>query len=165
MARGVVPGDRVLDVGCNTGYIVDFLPPGCLAFGVDVSEELVKSARGRLVEARGAPAEELPYPNQSMDVVLLGEILEHVHDPVVVLEEAARVASRIVAGSTPHEDGKWGPKGSLPGHRFHVRCFTEKTLRETLEAGGLQDVGVGIVARAGVPQMYVFRGTPCAATS
>jgi ubiquinone/menaquinone biosynthesis C-methylase UbiE len=163
MVAGVLPRDRVLDVGCNSGYIVDFLHPECVVFGVDVSEELVKKARPRLIEAVVAPAEDLPYADRSMDVVIIGELLEHVYDPEEVVREAARVARRLVAGSTPHEAGKWGPTQKSPeSHRFHVRCFDAPTLRATLERAGLTDIELETVQRDGVPQMYVFRGKPCA---
>lgn len=161
MASHVTAGESVLDVGCNSGYIVEFLPPGCRAYGVDVAAELVVAAGRRLLEAKVAPAEALPYEDKSVDVVLLGEILEHVHDAGVVLREAARVARRLVAGSTPHELGKWGPRGErAPArHRFHVRCFDERSLRETLEANGLGRVRIDVVADgAKQPQMYVFAG-------
>jgi ubiquinone/menaquinone biosynthesis C-methylase UbiE len=164
MCRPVHPCDTVLDVGCNSGYIVEFLPPRCTAYGVDVSDELVQRAKKRLKEARLAAAERLPYGDKSMDCVLLGEILEHVHDPVEVLREASRVARRIVTGSTPHEAGKWGPKGTKAPdtHRFHVRCFTQETLLETLKAAGLVGIRIDTVARDRVPQMYVFWGSPSA---
>ena len=72
------------------------------------SPALVEIATTRLVEAKVATAEALPYPDSSIDVVALGEILEHVHDPAEVLREAARVARRLVVGSTPHEEGEVG---------------------------------------------------------
>lgn len=157
--RDVLPSDRVLDVGCNSGYIVQFLHPSCIAYGVDVAEDLVRMAKRHLRDARVAPAEALPFPDKSMDVVLLGEILEHVHDPVEVLREAARVARRLVAGSTPHEDGKWGPKGKKPPgpHRFHVRCFVREQLEAALREAGLVDIGISTLSRGGVQQFYVFR--------
>lgn len=162
MVTPIVPGDTVLDVGCNSGYIVDFVPVNCEVYGVDVSEELVKRAKRRLRGAKVAPAERLPHLDKSMDVVILGEILEHVHDPVVVLREAGRVARRIVTGSTPHEAGKWGPKGSKAPehHAFHVRCYTRATLSDTLRQAGLTSLRIDTVALAGVPQMYVFWGSP-----
>lgn len=162
MAKPIVPGDAVLDVGCNSGYIVKFLPPNCSAFGVDVSPELVAKAKLLLKGAQVAPAEALPHADKSMDVVLLGEILEHVHDPVAVLREASRVARRIVSGSTPHEAGKWGPKGTKKPdtHRFHVRCFTRETLEATLREAGIHGIRIDTVSRERVPQMYVFWGSP-----
>jgi len=160
MVSAARPGDHVLDVGCNSGYIVDFLPIGCEVYGVDVSTELVAKAARRLVEAKIAAAEDLPFPNRCMDMVILGEILEHVHDPLVCLKEAARVTRRLVVGSTPHEAGHWGPDGKRKPetHRFHVRCFTKQTLAEVLEEAGLVDVEIGTVNAERIPQMYVFTG-------
>lgn len=160
MVAAARPGDHVLDVGCNSGYIVDFLPIGCEVYGCDVSTELVAKASLRLVEAKIAAAEDLPYPNRSMDMVILGEILEHVHDPLVCLKEAARVTRSLVVGSTPHEGGNWGPDGKRKPdtHRFHVRCFTERTLTAVLKEAGLVDVKVTTVSDGICPQMYVFTG-------
>lgn len=160
MLAPVRAGESVLDVGCNSGYIVDFLPPSCTVAGVDVAEALVEKARGRLARVDVAPAEALPYPDRSVDVVVLGEILEHVHDPRVVLLEARRVARRLVVGSTPHERGQWGPRGKRAPdqHRFHVRCFTAATLRQALEGAGLVDVALEEIAERGAPAVYVFRG-------
>jgi len=161
MGSAAKPGDHVLDVGCNSGYIVNFLPIGCEAYGVDVSTELVAIAARRLVEAKIAPAEDLPFVDRSMDVVILGEILEHVHDPAVVLREAIRVSRRVVVGSTPHEAGKWGPKGPRKpdSHRFHVRCFTEESLRALLVESGLMNIKIATVVADRVPQMYLFSGS------
>ena len=159
MTAGIQPGDHVLDVGCNSGYIVDFLPRPIVADGVDVARELVALAQKRLNRATVAPAEELPYSDRSVDVVILGEILEHVHDPQEVLREARRVARRAIVGSTPHEAGEWGPRGKrAPArHRFHVRCYTEAELRAELEAAGLVNVQTIEIKEKGTPQIYVFR--------
>jgi ubiquinone/menaquinone biosynthesis C-methylase UbiE len=162
MVAPVRPLENVLDVGCNSGYIASFVPGNCRVYGVDVSEQLVAIAKKRLVEAHNAPAEALPFPDKAMDVVILGEIIEHVHDAALVLREAARVARRLVVGSTPHEAGKWGPKGprAPETHRFHVRCYTAVTLKAELEGAGLKDVSIRAVIGDRVPQMYVFSGSP-----
>jgi len=158
MVGPVEPGEHVLDVGCNSGYLVDFVDESVSVFGVDVSANLVAKAKRRLREAYVAEAEDLPFGDGTFDVVVLGEIIEHVHDPVAVLSEARRVASRLVVGSTPHEDGKWGTS-SVDHHRFHVRCFTSTTLLEALVAADLREPKLSIVKnKAGTPQMYVFQG-------
>ena len=160
MLAPIKPGEFVLDVGCNTGYVVDFLPPSCTVAGVDVAPALVRLARRRLARADVAPAEALPYPDRSVDVVILGEILEHVHDPGEVLREARRVSRRLIVGSTPHEAGKWGPRGTRrpADHKFHVRCFTAATLRRTLEAAALTGIALETINENGAPAIYVFRG-------
>lgn len=158
MVAGVREGESVLDVGCNSGYLVDFLPASCYVAGVDVAAELVDKARQRLRVAEVAPAESLPWEDQTVDVVVLGEILEHVFDPVAVLQEARRVARRLVVGSTPHEASAWGPgQGRGPeGHRFHVRCFTRTSLFDTLQAAGFTDVVVDVITADGAPVFYRF---------
>lgn len=158
MCAPVRAGETVLDVGCNSGYIVDFLPAGCEAWGVDVAPDLVTKARGRLARADVAPAEALPFPDQSVDVVVLGEILEHVYDPVSTLQEAKRVAKRLVIGSTPHESSAWGPgQGRGPEtHRFHVRCFTAETLMQAIEQAGFVAADVQTIVHEGQPVFYRF---------
>lgn len=159
MLAPVRPGEHVLDAGCNSGFVVDFLPRSCVVSGVDVAEHLVAIARGRLARADVAPVEELPYPDRGVDVIILGEILEHVFDPVAVLVEARRVARRLVIGSVPNERSKWGPHGKHKpdGHAYHVRAFTARTMRATLVAAGLTDVEVIAFA-----DFYLFRaGVPC----
>lgn len=159
MLAPVRPGEAVLDAGCNSGFIVEHLPPTCIVSGVDVAEHLVAIARTRLARADVAPVEELPYEDRSVDVVILGEILEHVYDPVAVLREAKRVARRLVIGSVPHERSKWGPHGKHKpdGHAYHVRAFTGRTLRAALEGAGLAPVDVKPFA-----DFYLFTaGVPC----
>ncbi len=159
MLAPVRAGEHVLDAGCNSGFIVEFLPRSCVVSGVDVAEHLVAIARTRLARADVAPVEELPYADRSGDVVILGEILEHVFDPVAVLLEARRVARRLVIGSVPNEHSKWGPTGKHKpdGHAYHVRAFTARTLRAALTGAGLVDVDVHPFA-----DFHLFTaGVPC----
>lgn len=152
MFAAVHSGDRVLDVGCNSGYAVEFVPPGCEVWGIDVSEELIAKARARLAGAEVARAESLPFGNDTFDVVVLGEILEHVFDPILVLREAARVAHRSVIGSTPTEDGAWGAH-RVATHEFHVRCYTEDTLFDDL-FNIARDTQLVRIKRT--PHIYIF---------
>jgi SAM-dependent methyltransferase len=65
--------------------------------GLDVNEQLIELARERTAALDPVPnfvvgsATSLPWPNRSMDVCLLPELLEHVVDWQTVVHEAARV--------------------------------------------------------------------------
>jgi len=161
MVAPIRQAEHVLDVGCNSGYITEFLPRNCIADGVDAAPALVELAKKRLHRAQVGEAETLPYQDRAVDVVILGEILEHVHDPIVVLLEARRVARRLIVGSTPHESGTWGPNGKRAPvhHRFHVRCYDRATLLDVLELAGLREIQESTICDGlGVPQIRVFSG-------
>ncbi len=153
----IPPNVRVLDIGCNSGYIAN-LTKGkmCDCYGVDVSPELVKKA-SKKIKAQIAPAENLPFEDNFFDVSILGEILEHVFDAEVVVKEAVRVTKSLVIGSTPHERGNWGEKGMHPveDHKFHVRCYNEHGLSEMLKKFGIPEIEV-LFDRHNRPQMYIF---------
>jgi len=89
-------GQSVLDVGCGTGHNLAFFKElGLKATGIDVSKPMLNFAAKKLgsdVELYQGQAEELPFDNDSFDIVTLITVLEFIPDPTNVLREAARVA-------------------------------------------------------------------------
>jgi len=79
---------RVLDVGCGIGDMVKYRP-GCV--GVDVNELNVDFCRRRGLEAYLMPFDQLPFDTASFDSLLLDNVLEHLSDPVPLLNEIKRV--------------------------------------------------------------------------
>lgn len=122
---------RVLDIGCNTGMLADLLKPGSTYTGVDIAPAMVARAQAHGLNALVGVAEDLPFPDGSFDAAVLGEILEHVFDPALVVEEAARVAP-VLVGSVPTDTSRWGTP-TVARHTYHVRAFTRSMLRATLE--------------------------------
>jgi 2-polyprenyl-6-hydroxyphenyl methylase/3-demethylubiquinone-9 3-methyltransferase len=89
---------NVADIGCGAGtQCMMWAERGHGAFGVDVNEPLIELARKRAQELRlqihfsVGSAVELPWPDQSMHVCLLPEVLEHVKEWKSCLTEAARI--------------------------------------------------------------------------
>lgn len=158
IASRIGSGDRVLDVGCNSGYFANFCPPGAEVHGVDVNPRLVAEAAKRLVSAEVAPAENLPFGDREFDVVCLGGVLELCFNPEVVLREALRVAGRCVIGTTCHADGGWG-RARVPSHPWHARSFDRAEIAALLnrcgEIGDLRTLDFGAV-----PQCWGFVVTP-----
>lgn len=131
MAEQIPVGCKALDVGCNSGSIAKLVKAEW--YGVDVSGRLINEAN-KVMRAQVAEAENLPFNDDEFDVVVLGEILEHVFNPEDVMDEAVRVSRGVVIGTTPHELGRWGTTRASwhppETHTEHVRCFTRETLSE-----------------------------------
>lgn len=95
---------KVLDLGCGPGTstfaLATRIPRPAHLTGLDLSGEMIEIARAthlkdwshlqHLSFAQG-DASELPYPDQSFDLVFGHSFLYLVHDPVAVLREVARV--------------------------------------------------------------------------
>ena len=92
---GVLPAagsPRLLDVGCGCGWSTfAFARQGYLATGLDLNDNAFEPpATERLTFRRGS-AMDIPFPEDSFDVVVTYQCLEHVPDPERALTETGRV--------------------------------------------------------------------------
>ena len=99
------PDRRVLDLGCRYGALTRAYLEGNHITGVDVDREALAEAAKLGVETHWADLDErFPFGEDAFDVVVAGELLEHVRDPSHIVAEARRVlrpGGRIV-GSVPN---------------------------------------------------------------
>jgi methionine biosynthesis protein MetW len=151
----LLPGDTVLDVGCGDAraYQARLMDVAREVHGVDISEHAVARARRKGVLARVHDlSNELPYTDESFDLVLCFEVLEHLFDPKYAVREMRRVlrpggrllvsvpnagyfrdrlamATRgeVLAGVTDY---------SNPWKAPHIRFFTKGSLVGLLRAAG-----------------------------
>src|SRR3954447_2085163 len=81
------PDLRVLDLGCRTGALTQHYAAGNRVTGVDVDREALARAEERLGIATvwTDVEEQLPFDDSSFDVVVAGELLEHLADPRSVI--------------------------------------------------------------------------------
>ncbi|MEM4154987.1 MAG: glycosyltransferase [Candidatus Caldarchaeum sp.] len=88
---------RILDVGGEDGFL--FAGTGWDYTVMDI--DLYEVPDGRFV--RHDADKPWPFEDQSFDVVVLGEVLEHVENPLHVLKEAYRSAASMVLATVPNE--------------------------------------------------------------
>jgi len=129
--RALPEARRALDLGCGDGRLGNELRAGEVV-GADVSAAALRRAGGGV---KLEPDEPLPFDDNSFDLVLCAETLEHVRDVQLLLSEARRVLKPggRLAVTTPAN----GPL-IRPEHPFspHIRFFTRRSLQAALEATG-----------------------------
>jgi len=107
-------GRSILDVGCGLGMYVRAMGRFSQdVHGVDIDAEKVEQASRDLPNIRQAPAEELPYPDGTFDIVLSHEVIEHVADDRRAIAEAVRVLK------TPHGETEGGRLVIFAPNRFY----------------------------------------------
>ncbi|MGI8434221.1 MAG: arsenite methyltransferase [Nocardioidaceae bacterium] len=140
------PGETVLDLGSGGGADVLIsarrVGPTGKAIGLDMTVEMLELARSNAAEAGATNVEfvhgyleDIPLPDNSVDVVLSNCVINLVADKQVVLNEAARVlrpggrfaVSDVVADSDMDDDtradmGQWTGciAGALTTDEYHA---------------------------------------------
>ncbi|MEY2848482.1 MAG: hypothetical protein RI885_1147 [Actinomycetota bacterium] len=118
----LAPGLAVLDVGCGPGTITldlaERVVPGRVV-GMDAGSDVLVGAR-TLAHDRGlahvefvvGDAYALDFADDSFDIVHAHQVLQHVSDPVAVLQEMARVArpgGLVAARDVDYAAAVWYP--------------------------------------------------------
>jgi ubiquinone/menaquinone biosynthesis C-methylase UbiE len=142
---------RVLEIGVGTGLSFLHYPPDVELAGVEPSPHMLKRARrraaelGRKVELVEAPAEQLPFADDSFDTVVSLTVLCTVSDAKRTLGEIRRVlrpGGRFVflehvrsddAQLARRQDRWERPWGWIAGG-----CHPNRRTLETIEAAGFQ---------------------------
>ncbi len=92
LARPYAAHQKVLEVGCGTGRILERLAGVAdQAVGVDLSPGMLEKARQRGLEVHQADATELPFDDEQFDLVCSFKVLPHVEHLDAALLEMIRV--------------------------------------------------------------------------
>lgn len=147
----------MLDVGCASGYLAEQLATrGNVVTGVERDPIAADVARRWCEKVLVGDIETmpLPFPEGSFDVVVCGDVLEHLSEPALLLQRLRPVlvpGGRLLV-STPNV-ANWSMRLALLGGRWryrergildrtHLRFFTRATLVELLERTGFDVVEV-----------------------
>lgn len=142
--------NKVLDVGCGEGITIKKLKEekiGKTYEGVDPLPEALKLAKRVDPETKYTKASiyDLPYKDNSFDLVLCMEVLEHLDKPDKALSELKRVSSKYVYITVPHEP--WFLLSQLfrgrhiarfGNHPEHINHWTPWTINSLVKSKGLE---------------------------
>ncbi len=163
LAQLVPVGSRVLDLGCGDGALLDHLQKycGCSGYGVELADTNVQACVQRGVNVLQLNLDQglTLFGDQSFDVVLQIDTLQHLRNAEVMLRETARVG-RIGIVAFPNF-GHWPNRLSVLQGRMPVTrrlpyqwydtpnirvgtfadfaALAEKNTLHVLDAFGLQD--------------------------
>jgi len=146
----------VLDIGCFTGDIaLAIKQKGNKVFGLDCKSEFIK-----MTQAKGIPAKltnlekKFPIKNESIDLIVAGEIIEHIYYTERFLRECHRILKKdgeilittpnvnwlsfrlqMLLGKTLPYSIESGVELDFPGH---CRYYTVESILQTLKKFGFK---------------------------
>jgi len=150
---------RILDIGCGSGSVShELVKRGHEVYGLDIMKEAIVRAKQRGIRAEIHDLNNLPLPYQDgfFDCVLALDILEHLFDPLSLLQEMKRILSergyaivflplhfdirqrlRILSGKgILLYEHLWYNPNSVPWEYFHIRFYTLREAQAFISAGG-----------------------------
>lgn len=157
--RFVGSAKRVLEIGCASGHVTRALvAQGNTVVGVEIDAEAAKTAAEHAERVVVGDLEDMDLDvelaGDRFDVVVLGDVLEHLRDPLAVLRSARRLLAPkgFIVTSLPnvaHVDvrlmllsGRWDYRDLGLMDRTHLRFFTRASARKLLADAGLSVVAV-----------------------
>ena len=89
-------GARLLEVGSGMGHLVAQLEDTFETVGIDLNHWAVKESKSLTQKSalQTASAQELPFTNNSFNVVIIKHIVEHLPDPEKAINEIGRVTAK-----------------------------------------------------------------------
>lgn len=136
----------LLDVGCGNGVFLSRMKAlGWAATGVEIDEKAARLARERFgLEVRTGALEEVGFPDDTFDAVSLSHVIEHVYDPVALVQECRRIlrpGGRLIiltpnTRSLGHHIFRSAWRGLEPPR--HIQMFNRTTLTAAVRRAGLR---------------------------
>lgn len=153
-------GVKILDIGCGEGNVSEIYirEKNNVVFGLEISEVAGSLAEKRGVKITKWDINNVPYPyaDKSFEVVTMTDVLEHVINPINLLQEVRRLLKpngkvvilvpnfahmgnrfRMLLTGDPRDMLHWGGYGDGMEH-FH--WFTKPKLKEFLLQTGFSNI-------------------------
>ncbi|MFL5862173.1 MAG: class I SAM-dependent methyltransferase [Solirubrobacteraceae bacterium] len=131
-------GARVLDAGCGSGRTLQELVDYGEVSGIELNADAAGIARDRnLGEVREGRLEELPWDDETFDLVTCLDVIEHVPDDAAALAEIRRVCrpGGWLLITVPAYQALWSRHDEA---NHHYRRYSRSSLRVAARAGGWQ---------------------------
>jgi SAM-dependent methyltransferase len=139
--------NRLLDIGCGAGsLLVAARKNGWDAQGLEVAEQAIGYVRKLGFEVFQGELQQAEFPAEHFDVITAAEILEHLSEPRVLVQEVARVLrpGGLFWATTPHARGLsarvLGLKWRCVWPPEHLQLFSMAGMKALLLDAGFKQV-------------------------
>jgi SAM-dependent methyltransferase len=155
------PNASLLDVGCGVGrFLIAARSIGWTTRGVDVSEKAVQIGRTEAgLQLSCETLEELLSAGARFDAVTAFEVLEHVPDPMPLVQLAMKLLNEggwffctVPNRESPTVLHTRRPDWLPP---IHLQFYTESAVRAMLQRAGGQEVRTGLIRAESIPRRFV----------
>lgn len=143
-------GARLLDIGCGYGFFLKKMAQrGWDVEGIEVSGAGRDYATKTLgLSVHSTPLEDMAFPKEHYDVVTLFYVIEHIHDPGMILREVFRVLKPggMVLLRWPHSTpvvkilGPFANRFDVYHTPYHLYDFNPVAMQQLLEKSGFRDI-------------------------
>jgi len=143
---------QVLDIGCGSGSMLEELVQlGCTGYGIEPNPSAVRACLKKGLNVRCGDLDDLDYPDDFFDMVIMWHVIEHLPSPKSTLRTIHRIlrpggsvfiycpnAASYMASVFHEFWGGW----HLPFHFYH---FTPDTMSRLLETTGFRTISMRAV--------------------
>ncbi|MEA3402260.1 MAG: methyltransferase domain-containing protein [Armatimonadota bacterium] len=148
---------RILDAGCGTGGTLVALRDLGEAWGCDISQQAVTLARTRgLSDLRLCDVVKLTFEDESFDVVVSCDVLEHVEQDALAMREMARVLKPggLLVVTVPAHMFLWSEHDEALAH---LRRYEPAAFRGLVEGAGLRVQKMTQAVALALPAVLLYR--------
>ncbi len=167
------PSGEFFEIGCGMGYFLEFARRnGYSVSGIEYAELGVRTCQTKFgLDVQRGSFEDLSVQPQRYDVMFMGDVLEHLVQPLDMLRKAHSMLrpSGVLAAEVPSMFNSVTGRLAVGGMRmmrtqkkmamppYHVNEFTPRTLRSMIERAGFKRCL--IVQRIKAPSAITLRGS------
>jgi SAM-dependent methyltransferase len=152
--------NRVLEIGCGTGYVLEGLHkkfPNYQLQGSEIHLEGIKFAQKRLpnMDLIQLDATKMPFVNE-YNAVGAFDVLEHIEDDVKVIQEVYKSLKTggLFFVSIPQHQSMWSVNDEIA---YHKRRYSQKEIIQKLSNNGFEILYISSFVFILLPFMYISR--------
>ncbi len=145
---------KMLDIGCNIGTFLKAANESSWdCYGIDINKSVEEDCKRIGIKFFAATLEEAKFKNDFFDVIVMNDLIEHVHDPRGLINQVHKILKPdgLIFIVTPDIGSITARLLSKRWHHLkpneHITYFSKPTMRRLLEGQGFSIITMKHVSR------------------